>query len=84
MQDLTSNFAADFTAAATTAETTAFLLQEWRTDLEDNHGAGRPLATIPMSHFEATGLSGDVPFVIRFPAPPDAPFVVPAGAGPIP
>lgn len=27
-------------------------------------------ATIPMSRFEATGLSGDVPFVVRFPAPP--------------
>ena len=26
-------------------------------------------ATIPMSRFEATGLSGDVPFVVRFPAP---------------
>jgi hypothetical protein len=29
-------------------------------------------ATIPMSRFEATGLSGDVPFEITFPAPPAA------------
>jgi hypothetical protein len=26
-------------------------------------------ATIPMSRFEATGLSGDVPFFVEFPAP---------------
>ena len=177
MQDLTAVFAADFTAAPTTVDTTAFLLQELRNDMEANHAAGRlpnqalprfeaarnaintpndvhemrfalkdgvagnlagaispgqrgvaigalpspvedlravdlqiphlepnpdgsftvtapslefvvqdtidfcpgncggtseiELATIPLSRFEATGLSGDVPFVIRFPAPPD-------------
>lgn len=36
------------------------------------------VATIPMSRFEATGLVGDVPFILRFEAPPDklTPFVV--------
>jgi hypothetical protein len=35
-----------------------------------NCGAGTEQdATIPMSRFEATGLSGDVPYVVRFPAP---------------
>ncbi|AMP37649.1 eCIS core domain-containing protein [Ralstonia solanacearum] len=29
-------------------------------------------ATVPMSRFEATGLSGDVPFVVEFPAPASA------------
>jgi hypothetical protein len=29
-------------------------------------------ATIPLSRFEATGLSGDVPFVVEFPAPASA------------
>jgi hypothetical protein len=29
------------------------------------------VATIPMSRFEATGLVGDVPFVLRFEAPPE-------------
>ncbi len=28
------------------------------------------VATVPMSQFEATGISGDVPFVVNFPAPP--------------
>lgn len=37
------------------------------------------VATVPMSRFEATGLAGDVPFVVRFPAPASAipPFEVP-------
>jgi hypothetical protein len=35
-----------------------------------NCGAGTEQdATIPMSRFEATGLSGDVPFTVQFPAP---------------
>jgi hypothetical protein len=36
-------------------------------------------ATIPMSRFEATGLSGDVPFTVKFPAPAAtlSPFVIP-------
>jgi hypothetical protein len=29
------------------------------------------LATVPISQFEATGISGDVPFTVEFPAPPD-------------
>ncbi len=35
-------------------------------------------ATIPMSRFEATGLTGDVPIIIRFSPPPEklAPFIV--------
>jgi hypothetical protein len=42
-------------------------------------------ATIPMSRFEATGLSGDVPFEIEFPAPASAlgEFNIPIG-GPSP
>jgi hypothetical protein len=28
------------------------------------------IATVPMSRFEATGISGDVPFIVEFPAPP--------------
>jgi hypothetical protein len=28
------------------------------------------LATVPMSRFEASGVSGDVPFTVNFPAPP--------------
>lgn len=191
MQDLTADFGKDFTAAPTTAETTEFLLQELRKDMEENHAAGSPLdqamprfaaariaintpgdvhdmrfqfrdgiagnvaggigadqrsvtigalpssvddvravdlriaylepnpdgsvtvalslefviqdtidlcpgdcggtseietATIPLSRFEATGLAGDVPFVIRFPAPPEklVPFVVGASPGPSP
>jgi hypothetical protein len=40
------------------------------------------LATVPMSRFEATGLTGDVPFIVRFDAPAAevAPFTV-GGAG---
>jgi hypothetical protein len=30
------------------------------------------VATIPMSRWEATGISGDVPFTVEFPAPPRA------------
>jgi hypothetical protein len=42
-------------------------------------------ATIPMSRFEATGLSGDVPFEVEFPAPAASlgAFVIPI-AGPSP
>ncbi len=29
------------------------------------------IATVPISQFEATGISGDVPFTVEFPAPPD-------------
>jgi len=39
-------------------------------------------ATIPLSRFEATGLSGDVPFEIEFPAPPLSAFEIPI-AGPV-
>jgi len=48
------------------------------------------IATIPLSQFEATGISGDVPFTVDFPAPSLGPFTVPAplassgGAAPSP
>lgn len=32
------------------------------------------VATVPLSQFEATGISGDVPFTVNFPAPPTDPF----------
>jgi len=35
-------------------------------------------ATVPLSQFEATGISGDVPFTIEFPAPSLGSFTVPA------
>jgi hypothetical protein len=35
------------------------------------------LATVPISQFEATGISGDVPFSVTFPAPA-SPFTIPA------
>jgi hypothetical protein len=52
-------------------------------------GTGKEqVATIPLSRFEATGVSGDVPMTIRFPAPAAElnPFVVaaPAPAPPTP
>ncbi|MCO6440815.1 MAG: hypothetical protein J5I81_06940 [Nitrococcus mobilis] len=28
-----------------------------------------PVATVPLSQFEATGISGDVPFTVNFPSP---------------
>jgi hypothetical protein len=41
-------------------------------------------ATIPMSQWEATGISGDVPFTVDFPAPPllTLPFNIPKPAAP--
>lgn len=36
-------------------------------------------ATIPLSQFEATGISGDVPFTVEFPGNAAA-FVIPAPA----
>jgi outer membrane protein OmpA-like peptidoglycan-associated protein len=41
------------------------------------------LATLPMSHFEASGVSGDVPFTVDFPAPPRT-FTIPATSSPAP
>lgn len=43
-------------------------------------------ATIPLSRFEATGLSGDVPFTVNFPAPAkeSAPFTVTPAPAPAP
>lgn len=35
------------------------------------------MATIPMSQWEATGISGDVPFTVDFPASWQLPFVIP-------
>jgi hypothetical protein len=42
------------------------------------------IATIPMSQWEATGISGDVPFTVDFPAPPllTLPFNIPKPAAP--
>jgi hypothetical protein len=34
-------------------------------------------ATVPLSQFEATGISGDVPFVVNFKAPSIDPFTIP-------
>jgi hypothetical protein len=42
------------------------------------------VATIPLSQFEATGISGDVPFSVEFPAPAQPPFIIPAPEGPAP
>jgi hypothetical protein len=39
------------------------------TQLEQN-------ATVPLSQFEATGISGDVPFTVTFPAPPLGSFTI--------
>ncbi|HEY5957196.1 MAG TPA: SH3 domain-containing protein, partial [Polyangiaceae bacterium] len=48
--------------------------------------AKEQVATVPLSRFEATGVSGDVPLIVRFPAPAAelTPFVVPAPAPPAP
>ena len=42
------------------------------------------LATVPLSQFEATGISGDVPFTVEFPAPALDSFTIPAPEGPEP
>jgi outer membrane protein OmpA-like peptidoglycan-associated protein len=40
-------------------------------------------ATVPLSRWEASGISGDVPFTVQFPAPPTHGFtVMPASKGP--
>jgi hypothetical protein len=39
------------------------------------------VATVPMSRMEASGISGDVPFTVEFPAPPGT-FTVPASVPP--
>lgn len=36
------------------------------------------IATVPLSQFEATGISGDVPFTVDFPAPAVGSFTIPA------
>jgi hypothetical protein len=41
-------------------------------------------ATVPLSQFEATGISGDIPFTVEFPAPPGVPFTISAPEGPEP
>ena len=48
---------------------------------------GAPLeqiATVPLSQFEATGISGDVPFWVEFPAPSTGSFTIRAPEGPAP
>jgi hypothetical protein len=42
------------------------------------------VATVPLSQFEATGISGDVPFTVEFPAPALGSFTIPAPEGPEP
>ncbi|CAG0953429.1 hypothetical protein METP3_00349 [Methanosarcinales archaeon] len=42
------------------------------------------IATVPLSQFEATGISGDVPFTVEFPAPFLGPFTVSAPLPPTP
>lgn len=42
------------------------------------------IATVPLSQFEATGISGDVPFTVEFPAPSLPPFTVSAPLPPTP
>ncbi len=42
------------------------------------------VATVPLSQFEATGISGDVPFTVEFPAPAMATFTLPAPAASTP
>ena len=41
-------------------------------------------ATVPLSQFEATGISGDVPFQVDFPAPTLPPLIVTASSTPSP
>jgi len=41
------------------------------------------LATVKISQFEATGISGDVPFTVEFPAPATPPFLISAPEGPV-
>jgi hypothetical protein len=51
-----------------------------------NCGAKREqTATIPMSRWEATGISGDVPFIVDFPAPAllGLPYSIPKPAAPV-
>jgi len=40
------------------------------------------IATVPLSQFEATGISGDVPFTVDFPAPALGDFSIDALEGP--
>src|SRR6266487_609777 len=42
------------------------------------------IATVPLSQFEATGISGDVPFEVDFPAPPLVSFSISAPLPPAP
>ena len=42
------------------------------------------VATVPLSQFEATGIAGDIPFTVNFPAPKLASFTVRAPEGPDP
>jgi hypothetical protein len=50
-----------------------------------NCGAQREqIATVPMSRMEASGVSGDVPFTVEFPAPPRTFTVRPSALPPVP
>lgn len=50
-----------------------------------NCGAPREqIATIPLSRFEASGISGDVPFTVKFPAPPRTITIPPPAPSPPP
>jgi SH3 domain-containing protein len=42
------------------------------------------VATVPLSRFEATGISGDIPFIVRFPSPPRSFVARPSAPPPTP
>lgn len=42
------------------------------------------IATVPISRWEASGISGDVPYTVRYQAPPIAPFVLSPASPPTP
>lgn len=51
----------------------------------DCGAAAEKIATIPMSRWEATGISGDVPYRVEFPSPSISSFIIPkAPAAPPP
>ena len=64
-----------------------FVVQDTIDLCPGNCGVGEEkVATIPLSRFEATGLTGDVPIIVRFGAPPKVlmPFDVGKSSMPTP
>ncbi|HSJ53337.1 MAG TPA: DUF4157 domain-containing protein [Anaerolineae bacterium] len=77
--DLRVNLQSNPDGSVTAIPTLTFVVQESIDLCPGNCGdADEQQATVPLSRFEATGLAGDVPFIIRFEAPPEklAPFQV--------